>query len=118
MLNVLVSYIKFDFRVHFKLIVCTVEQGAKGKILMLDGGRMGLTVYCLTGNIDIILVQFYVEYYFGVPYWVVQLVCVHNLVGFILAVCIESLQSTKFNISSYTLLRRVHNIRNASRHVE
>ena len=32
MLNVLVSYIKFDLRVHFKLIVRTVEQGAKGKI--------------------------------------------------------------------------------------
>ena len=54
-----VSYIiKFDFCVHFTLIVCTVEQGAKGKILMLDGGGggggKGLTFYCITGNIDII----------------------------------------------------------------
>ena len=38
----LAAYIKFYFRVHFKLVVCTVEQGAKGKILMLDGGgRLG-----------------------------------------------------------------------------
>ena len=58
MLNVLVSYIKFDFRVHFKLIVCTLEQGAKGKILMLDrGGRRedSLSTVRITGNI---LVQF------------------------------------------------------------
>ena len=41
MLNVLVNYIQFDFRVHFKLIVCTVEQGAKGKILMLHMGGGG-----------------------------------------------------------------------------
>ena len=38
MLNVLVSYIKFVFCVHFKLIVCTVEQGAKGKILTVKQG--------------------------------------------------------------------------------
>ena len=55
MLNVLVSYIKFDFRVHFKLIVCTVEQGAKGKILMLDVGEGGEDS-CIIRNI---LVQFY-----------------------------------------------------------
>ena len=88
---------------------------AKGKILRGGGGGElgGFTVYCITGNIDIILVQFFnVEYYFGVPYWVVQLVCVHNLVGF------GSLQSTKINISSYTLLRQVHNVCNASRRVE
>ena len=48
--------------------------GGKG-----EGG--GFTVYCITGSIDITI--FIVGYYFGVPYWVVQLVCVHNLVGYI-----------------------------------